>query len=658
MKKNRLWLILAVICLVLGIAAIFGSNYLSSGIQVVRGTNILSEGRNRSLAYDAEKEILYVGTHEGALTAYQGEEVLWTAPAANGAYCKLVLNAAGDKLYTANEGQHVLVYDTSDGSLLLDINTQRMIVGMAVNAEESRIAVVTNTGRSKSNLLVYSIEGEELYNTAYKSSTLRQVEYCADGENLLMANKRGEICLITESGEVLKTYESNYDVKQMKYNEGVYLAVCLDGSYHMLDDEANCIRKGRINNTVNAGITSVGMDASGKYILVGSSEGYIFVVNGEDEQVYVADFDTEITDTAAADGEIYFVGLGGFVNVLSVDGIAMADSIDLLTTVAPIAAYVLFAAFVIFLLAGISKTRVWFAKLFKKMWKQRTAYLFLLPTFIILFFFSYRGIFIGLTRAFTNWSKENNTLAKMEFVGFDNFVAMIEDGYFLIGLKNLLLILCTNLLKTLTVPLLIAWLIYSMRGDKRKYVHRFLFVLPIVVPGVVNVMLWQRIYDPTIGLLNNVLGAVGLENLQRVWLGNADTALWAIIFVGFPFVGALPMLVYYGALGNISEEVIESALMDGAGKWKIFWKIQLPLIKSQLGLMVMLTFISAMQDYSTIYIMTSGGPGTATYVPALELYLNVSQFGKYGYASAMGIVLLIFTLAVTLIGSMLKRKED
>lgn len=287
------------------------------------------------------------------------------------------------------------------------------------------------------------------------------------------------------------------------------------------------------------------------------------------------------------------------------------------------------------------------------------AYLFLLPIFVLLYFFVYRGMFIGLTRAFTNWSKNAYTMAEIDFVGLDNFKAMFEEGYFLIGIKNMVIILIFNLLKILTVPVLVAWLIYSIKGDRRKYVHRFLFVLPIVIPGVVGVMLWRMIYDPTVGLLNQLLGMINLESLQRVWLGDAKTALGAVIFMGFPYIGALPLLLYYGALINISEEMIESARIDGAGKWDIFWKIQLPLIRPQMSLMVTLTFISSIQDYSTIYIMTAGGPGTSTYVPALELYFNVAQYGRYGYASAMGVVLMIFTLGVTIVSNFIKkRKED
>ena len=103
-------------------------------------------------------------------------------------------------------------------------------------------------------------------------------------------------------------------------------------------------------------------------------------------------------------------------------------------------------------------------------------------------------------------------------------------------MKNLVLLIVTGVLKVLTMPLIAAWLVYTVNGNKRKYIYRFLFVLPVVVPVVVMAMTWQKIYDPNIGLLNEVLGVLGMTGLQQVWLGNAKTAIWAIIFMGFPFI--------------------------------------------------------------------------------------------------------------------------
>jgi ABC-type sugar transport system permease subunit len=197
-----------------------------------------------------------------------------------------------------------------------------------------------------------------------------------------------------------------------------------------------------------------------------------------------------------------------------------------------------------------------------------------------------------------------------------------------------------------------------MKFNTQKTLFRLLFVLPMVVPGVVSALMWKQIYDPTIGLLNQLLGRMGLENLQQVWLGDERWALWAILFVGFPFVGVLPFLVFYGGLMNIDSGILESARIDGANRAKIFFRIQLPILMAQVKILLILSFIGSAQDFSGIYLLTGGGPGTSTYVPGLELYFNTTQFGRFGYACALGLVLFVFTMIGTLLNMKIKTNSD
>ena len=656
MKKKNVWLITAAICLVLGIAASLAGKVYRGRTEGIRSFDIATGDMNQSLTYDRANGVLYVGTHNGLLSAWRDGEELWQIRA-EGAFRELALNESGDTLYAANESNRVCVFRTSDGEELLNLDLQRKAVGVAVNADGSRFAVITNTGSSKSNLFVFASDGTEISNIPYKG-TLRGIEYCGDGETLMLSDKRGDISHIAEDGELLNQYSINYDAVQMKACAGTYWVVGKNGSYYRLDEELNCLRSGQISNTVNAIVNCIGVDAEGEYVVVGSKEGYLFVMDGQDKQIYTVDMEIQIMDTAADEGCIYLAGYGDAVWCIYAENLENIELYTLLGKLCGYLVYVFAAGFLVSLVAYIPRTRRASVKLLKNIWKQRMAYIMLLPTYVLLFLFSYRGIFTGLIRAFTDWSVNRNTVAKISFIGLDNFRTMLSEGYFLTGMINLLLLLISNIIKTLTVPLLLAWLLYSIRGGRRKYIHRFLFVLPMVVPGVVGALVWQKIYDPSIGLLNQVLGALGLESLQRVWLGDAHTAMGAVIFMGFPFVGAMALLVYYAGFNNIGNEVIESALIDGGTRRDIFWRIQLPLIRPQISLMITLTALGAMQEFNSIYILTGGGPGTATYVPALELYLNAAQFGRYGYASALGLVLLVFTMTVTIISNRLTREKE
>jgi len=656
-KKNSIRFTAALISLILAVACVFLGLYLDQQAALVTDTGIVTGGRNRAITADETSGIIYVATHDGMLQAFKDGELLWSAEKVPGSYCRLYLSQDKAKLYAANEGQKVYIFDTADGKPLLEIPVGRNVVDIAINSDESLIAVATNTGRNKANVLIYTKEGELLNNNALSNTVLRGIEY-GKGDLLIIANKRGEVTHMTSEGETIQTYKANYDVVKTLMQGETCWVLTIDGTYHALDADLNVIRKGRVINDINAYIQSIGVDKNGEYVFIGTEQGYVFVLNADNQQVYVENFSSQITDTFAMDDVIYFTGLNDFVKIFHPDRVENYKLLSSVKTIANIAAGVLVCAFIVLFILAVPKLKRKVGLVLKAIRKHKMAYILLLPTFVILFLFSYRGIFIGLTRAFTNWSSRNYYLADIEFVWFDNFKAIIENGYFLIGIKNLALIIVTSIIKTLTVPLAVAWMIWAMTGNKRKYIHRFLVVLPIVIPGVVNIMVWERIYDPTVGLINNLLRLMNLEHLQRVWLGDSGIAMWAVIFVGFPFVMALPMLVYYGALSNIGSDVVESASIDGAGRWRTFWLIQLPLLRPQIGLLITLTFIGSMQDFYTIYLLTSGGPGTSTYVPALELFLNVSNFGNYGYASAMGIVLMICTLVPVLLGQVISKRRE
>jgi len=656
-KKNSIRFITALISLSLAVAFIFIGYYIEDQSTLVTDAGIVTGGRNRALTADKTEGILYVGTHEGTLKAFKDGEIIWSAETVPGPYCKLCLSKDMSTLYAAIESQRVYIFDTTDGKMLLEIPVGRNIVDIAVNSDETRIAVATNTGKNKSNVLIYSADGEQLYNNALKSSVLRGIEYGKD-DMLLVANKRGEVMHMSDEGETIQTYKGNYDIVDTVMQGETCWILTTDGTYHAVDASLNAVRKSRVNNEINAYIQSIGVDENSGYVFIGTEQGYVFVMNESDQQVYVDNFSSQITDVFTLTDGIYFAGLNDFIKVFHPDRVESFKLLSAVKIVFAILSGAFFCAFIVLMILAIPKLKRKTGVMLKAVWKHKMAYILLLPTFLILFLFSYRGIFIGLTRAFTNWSGLNYYLADIEFIWFDNFKAIIENGYFLIGIKNLALIIVSSIVKTLTVPLAVAWMIWAMTGDKRKYIHRFLVVLPIVIPGVVNIMVWKRIYDPTVGLINNLLELMDLTHLQRVWLGDSSIAMWAVIFVGFPFVAALPMLVYYGALSNIGSDVIESASIDGAGRWKTFWLIQLPLLRPQISLLITLTFIGSMQDFYTIYLLTSGGPGTSTYVPALELFLNVQNFRNYGYASAMGIVLMVCTLVPVLIGQGISKRRE
>lgn len=194
-------------------------------------------------------------------------------------------------------------------------------------------------------------------------------------------------------------------------------------------------------------------------------------------------------------------------------------------------------------------------------------------------------------------------------------------------------------------------------SSRRRYWFRLLLVVPMVVPGVVSTLMWKNIYDPNIGALNSFLDVLGLDHLKHSWLGDESTALWAIIFMGFPWINSFAFLVFYGGLINIPVDLFEAAKVDGSNPLWNFLKIHLPLITPQLKMLIITTFIASVQDYGGVYLLTAGGPGTSTYVPGLELYYAATKFGQYGYACAMGLVMFIVILIGSILNMRIKTQE-
>lgn len=303
------------------------------------------------------------------------------------------------------------------------------------------------------------------------------------------------------------------------------------------------------------------------------------------------------------------------------------------------------------LIAAVEQWRRATTRQLRFAWRQRTAYLFIFPSMALILLFSYYPAALAFYYSFTNFSVRTVT----EFIGFENYQRILtSDFYFRVGFLNLALLLVTSLLKTLTMPLLVAELIFRLRNSVHQYVFRTLFVLPAVVPGLITVFLWRMVYDPYAGLLNQILRVFGLNAWTTAWLGNEDTALWAIIGAGFPYISAFPFLIYMGGLLNISTEMYDAARIDGANWWRQFWRIDVPLLLPQMRLLIFFTLAGTIQGFAQIYIYTRGGPGYATYVPGLQMYYQLAE-GDFGYASAIGVLLFIVIFAGTLFSLRFRR---
>lgn len=275
--------------------------------------------------------------------------------------------------------------------------------------------------------------------------------------------------------------------------------------------------------------------------------------------------------------------------------------------------------------------------------KKKECYILLLPTFTLLIIFNYYPAFSALYHSFFQWNGVN--LSK--FIGLKNFGKMFQDETIGIAFLNVLKVTLVMLAISLTFPLAGAELIYKLKNDRLAYAYRVIFVIPMVVPILVIIMIWSFIYNPTRGLLNELVKAVGLPSLARPWLGDFKLALYAVLFMGFPWVSGFAMLIYLAGLQNIPVAIVESATIEGATAWYKFFNIEIPLILSQIKLIIILTVIGSVQGFVNFMVLTNGGPGDSTMVPGLYLYRNAMYYNRMGYACAIGTTLFIIILSLT-----------
>lgn len=269
----------------------------------------------------------------------------------------------------------------------------------------------------------------------------------------------------------------------------------------------------------------------------------------------------------------------------------------------------------------------------------------LAPTFILLGVFSLVPFAVAFVTSFYDYEVGGEAT----FIGLSNYIEYLGDYTFFESFGNMLLLTAFAVIVVMIVPLVIAKLIFSLSSQRASYFYRLLFLLPIVVPGVAVQLIWKNLVYSDGGLLNELLNTAGAGGLTRGWLSNPTTVLWSIAFIGFPFAGGINILIYYAGLTSIPESVHEAAQLDGATGVRKFLLIDVPMVMSQIKLLVMLTIIAGVQSFEGIFILTQGGPGFKSMVPGLWMYFNAFSFQRMGYACAIGVVLFILIMALTIL---------
>lgn len=238
-----------------------------------------------------------------------------------------------------------------------------------------------------------------------------------------------------------------------------------------------------------------------------------------------------------------------------------------------------------------------------------------------------------------------NGIGAMEFIGLENYINAIQDDKFWeSALHSFLLALFStiSLLVYLAISLILA---SKIKGSD---LLRKIYLIPMLLSSVAIAQLWIKVFNPSNGMLNSILMALGVDN-PPAWLAEPSIVLYAIFIPILWQYAGFYILIYYAALKNIPESLVEAARIDGATPLQIAYKIKLPLIMSVFKVTIVLAIVGSLKYFDLIYVMTGGGPNGASEVMASYMYKLAFSSNEFGYGSAIGFLLLIITLIVTVI---------
>jgi raffinose/stachyose/melibiose transport system permease protein len=282
-----------------------------------------------------------------------------------------------------------------------------------------------------------------------------------------------------------------------------------------------------------------------------------------------------------------------------------------------------------------------------------TAYLYILPGFLIYVIFVLWPIFDTLRYSFYSWDGFSSPV----FIGLDNYAQLFTDQSLRLALRNNLLFIAFYTVFPIGVALLLTALLTRRQIWGLSFFRAGLFV-PYVLSMVVVGVVWRWIYNPAFGPLNQLLKAVGLGAWAHPWLGDFTWALPAVGLVGTWVQYGFCLVLFMAGVQRIEEQLYDAAKIDGANEIQQFWYITWPSLRPEIAVALVTTLITALRVFDLVYVTTRGGPGDETLVASLWLYQNAFQLNRVGYAATIAVVLTVIILIVSYIVLTFQRRPS
>ena len=277
--------------------------------------------------------------------------------------------------------------------------------------------------------------------------------------------------------------------------------------------------------------------------------------------------------------------------------------------------------------------------------------IYILPSFILIACFSVLPIFMSGYFSFTNYNVMNDPT----FAGLENYTKIFKDAYVADAIKNTLAyVVITVPVQTILSLVFAAFLAYKMQNKAGGFLRSIMFI-PVIASAVTAGTIWRIILNTDGGILNNLLGAFNISPVN--WLGSTQTSLISICIVAIWKNVGYFLVIYYAGIMGISKDLYEAAVIDGANKWDSFRYITLPSLKPILTTVIILDSVWWFKQYTQVFTMTAGGPGTATNLISLSIYGTAFNDLRFGKGAAWGILVFIICYLINSVYKVVLKDE-
>jgi multiple sugar transport system permease protein len=292
-------------------------------------------------------------------------------------------------------------------------------------------------------------------------------------------------------------------------------------------------------------------------------------------------------------------------------------------------------------------------RLRRRVWAQRSAYLFILPGVLVFSVFTFAAFIFAIWLTFRRWSIIE---PEKPYVGTQNYQDLLADERFGQAIFNTVYFTGASVPLTMAIGLVLALLLnQSIHG---RGLLRTAFYLPVITPFVVAAIIWKWLYNGDFGLFNFYLLKIGLIDQPLLWLSSKNLAMPAVILMTVWAGVGFSMVVYLAGLQAIPEELYESSTLDGAGTLAKLWHITIPLLRPSTLFLAVLGIIGSLQVFTQIFVMTSGGPVDRTTTMVYYIYLWGFKYYDLGYASTLALALFLMLLVFSAVQLRLIRQAD